>query len=476
MIGMLFILLAARLDLDSFEVYGTSLILAVALVMLVVRPLNVVVSSFSLRDRKFALSLREMAFLSWVAPRGIVSASMASLITLRLLDKENADPDAAFVEVFTYSVIIGTVVVQGFTAGLLARVLGVRAPDRDGWLIVGAHRLGRRVAAYIHNTLDVDVVLIDSNANAIETCHKRGLLAFCGDARDTRIEEEPEMLSVGNVLALTDNGDLNVLVCQSWAEVFGPQHCFRWGAAERPGSGNDHSGRKVWSSLPRPSRVSGELARSEAMLLVQGSDDTFEGSEQVVPLLATVDGRIVLSNGDSFNPPDGAPILELHREIDNLSQAVDPRLVFTIEETTIEAVMGAISSHLAAVLPFTDQETMLEQMSDPAMLRAASIGFEVAIPRARVEGLANPICAICRIPEGLDLGSAAPVRLMFALLTPLDDTECYLDLLSEISQVVAHRRTRNRLLHTASPVEIVEVVRSFKEGPLGAGIQTELSP
>ncbi len=71
--SVLFILLAADLSIASIVALGWNSVLAVLALMLVVRPINILVSTW---NRGF--SWQQQFFLSWVAPRGIVAASMAS--------------------------------------------------------------------------------------------------------------------------------------------------------------------------------------------------------------------------------------------------------------------------------------------------------------------------------------------------------------------------------------------------------------
>ncbi|MHC4991771.1 MAG: cation:proton antiporter, partial [Planctomycetota bacterium] len=160
LIATLFVLLAARLELDQFSEFGLRGLAAVLAVMFVVRPLCILACSWRL-----GLSPGEKAFLSWVAPRGIVAASMASLFAISL-EQRNVE-GARLVETFTYSVIIGTIIVQGLTAGPVARLLGVRRPEPTGWLMVGAHALSERLAAFVRDVAGRTAVLLDTNARAV---------------------------------------------------------------------------------------------------------------------------------------------------------------------------------------------------------------------------------------------------------------------------------------------------------------------
>ena len=106
LIGLLFVLLAARLDLDSFGAYSWELGIIVVVVMFVIRPANIFASTIG-----SGLTTREKLFLSWIAPRGIVAASMASLFALKLASSGDLKgiPDPIFLETFAYSVIAATV-------------------------------------------------------------------------------------------------------------------------------------------------------------------------------------------------------------------------------------------------------------------------------------------------------------------------------------------------------------------------------
>ncbi|MCP4155445.1 MAG: hypothetical protein GY757_47415, partial [bacterium] len=135
MIGLLFVLLAANLSLAKFVMYGIPLVFAALFVIFLIRPANIFLSTIN-----SSLPGNDKLFLSWIAPRGIVAASMASLFTLHL--HSAGHQNAEFLEAFTYTIIAGTIVIQGFSAKWVARLLKVLKTDPEGWLIVGAHKPG----------------------------------------------------------------------------------------------------------------------------------------------------------------------------------------------------------------------------------------------------------------------------------------------------------------------------------------------
>ena len=71
------------------------------------------------------LGWREKLMLSWLAPRGIVTASVGSLFALRL--EEAGVPGAGMLKGLVFLTILLTVGLQGATAPWLARRLGLNA-------------------------------------------------------------------------------------------------------------------------------------------------------------------------------------------------------------------------------------------------------------------------------------------------------------------------------------------------------------
>ena len=82
LISALFILLAARMDLNAITVLGWGPIWVIIILMLVARPLAVWIAAIGTD-----LSWQEKTFLGWVAPRGIVAAAVAALFAFKLEEK-----------------------------------------------------------------------------------------------------------------------------------------------------------------------------------------------------------------------------------------------------------------------------------------------------------------------------------------------------------------------------------------------------
>ena len=212
LISLLFIVLSARLELSSLAYITTGSLLFLGLLMLVVRPLAVVLSSLGTR-----LTWKEQAFLGWLAPRGIVAAAVASLFSFRLA--EYFPEDAAAMVPVVFLVIVGTVTVYGLTISPLARWLGLAQPDPQGVLFIGAHGWARNIANVIQEH-GFRVLMVDANPENIRSARKEGLSAQRANVLSEGVMDELDLSSIGRCLAVTSNDEVNSLAALHFAETF----------------------------------------------------------------------------------------------------------------------------------------------------------------------------------------------------------------------------------------------------------------
>jgi len=221
MVSILFILLAAKLDLQSIVDLGWRGILLLVVVIFVIRPLNVFASSLN-----SDLKNNEKLFLSWIAPRGIVAAAVASLFTTTLSQIPEFADQAPYLETLTFLVIGGTVFIQGGTAKWIGRILDVVQPEPRGFLFVGASAPARQLAKAI-KAVGFKVLMMDINRNNCRTAKREGLEAIHDDAIAPDTLEEISLDGIGNLIAITPNTEVNILACQQGAKVLGTEHVFR---------------------------------------------------------------------------------------------------------------------------------------------------------------------------------------------------------------------------------------------------------
>lgn len=209
-ISAVFILLAASLTVADLAGLGWRGVAIVVLIMLVVRPVRVFLSTWGSELRN-----NEKLFISMLGPRGIVAASVATFFALEL--ERMQVPEAQSLVALVFGVVLATVLIQGSAAGWLARKLKVMAQTT---IIVGADETGRLLAQGLGQSGEL-VSLVDTDpelcALAVDLPNVR---VFCADGTDT---EELRKAGAGDakcLVAATPSDKVNLLVCQVASSSF----------------------------------------------------------------------------------------------------------------------------------------------------------------------------------------------------------------------------------------------------------------
>ncbi len=240
LISSLFILLAARVRYEQLEGLTLGSFGFVAVLILVARPLSVLASTWG-----SDIPVRARLFLAWMAPRGIVAASVTALFALGLHDRT---PEAARLVPLVFLVIVGTVSVYGLTAGPLARRLGLAEKDPQGVLILGIHPFSLELGKVLRS-LDFTVLMVDSNYRKVSKARMENLPVWHGNILTDYAIEEMRLGGLGRFLALTPNDEANALAAQHLRDVFTRTGVYqlqpqsRSGGARDPGVSKDMGGR-----------------------------------------------------------------------------------------------------------------------------------------------------------------------------------------------------------------------------------------
>lgn len=202
-LSLVFVLLAASMDLAALGALGWRGPAVVLLLMAVIRPLAVALSTVGT-----GLSWRERAFIAWMGPRGIVAASMGSLMALELAawDVQGSEPLGPLVLL----TVIMTVSIEGGLAGWVAQRLRIM-PKK--YLIVGGDEIARKLATRLIEEGE-PVTLIDSDAENVRLAHAAGLQAIHADATEPGRLVQAGLGWCRALVAASPSDKANLLICQ----------------------------------------------------------------------------------------------------------------------------------------------------------------------------------------------------------------------------------------------------------------------
>ncbi|MCH3882034.1 MULTISPECIES: cation:proton antiporter [Tenacibaculum] len=220
LISMLFILLSANIDIqDLMLLYSWNTLILFAIVVFVIRPVAVFLSTHNSN-----LKFNEKLFISWVGPRGIVAAGIASLFGSKLI-KQGVE-GAEYITPLVFMIVLGTVLLNATTARLFAKMVGVFLKSSNAILIVGASGPARLIASYLKD-YGKRVVLIDSNKNYIDKAIKSNLEAFSVDIYGDNLADNIELNDVGYLLSMTGSEAVNEYAINNFSKDFGEHGAYR---------------------------------------------------------------------------------------------------------------------------------------------------------------------------------------------------------------------------------------------------------
>ncbi len=311
--GVLFIVLAGRVEWSDIQSVGWEVLLFVAVLVLVARPLSTFVSTWG-----SSLEPRESALIAWMAPRGIVAAAVASIFAVELTEGENPIEGAELLTPVTFVVIVATVAIYGLSAGWLARGLGLVHSGPTRLLIAGSHGWGRSIAAELRRH-GIPVKMWATRPENEQLALQAKLDVRGGDLlQDRPVEGEEADIAV----LMTDNSEFNGLAALHLREHVRPNNIFQL-ASKTAGSqrapvafdpGMTFDRLDGWFS-------SGATIKSQ---YVEDEDEYAAGPDDV-PLFVVTPGRavrVVTRRGEVDAKP-GQVVIALERAVTSAAPGVE---------------------------------------------------------------------------------------------------------------------------------------------------------
>ena len=358
----LFVVLGARVELDSLPANLLPALVLVVVLTVIARPIAVWTSTIGA-----GLQLAHRAMLAVVAPRGIVAAAVASLFALRLEEHGTAFADLVPA---TFLVIGGTVVLAGVLAPIAAPRLDVARSEPTGialvgsepWLLDAAHHLAR---------LGATVLVVTPEGADPEAERPLGVDVYDGRLSDEALLDRLDEDGIGIALVASRNQELNQYALIRMVEGLGRDRVYLLPAREtehRGGSYEDESrgsGAAFWARTP----FGTDLHQTAiAVALDMGAEVTSYDSwvtleHRDLPLvLFTIDasGAVRIHSQPSVQPERGARVIALElptpdptRELSNRTREVGE------QNTALERKNGSGGD----AEPAADEHVSAEQLS-----------------------------------------------------------------------------------------------------------------
>lgn len=327
LISGLFILLAARIDLTSLTSLGMGPVWVILTLILVARPVSVWLAAIGTD-----LSWQEKAFLSWVAPRGIVAAAVSALFAFKLEEAGYADASALVPLVFL--VIVVTVILQSLSSSALATLLKVREAANNGILFIGANAVARQIAKALA-AKDIPVVLTDTSWENVRAARMDNLRVYYGNPVSEHAENNLDLTGIGNTVAMSPYRQLNTVATYHYLDLMGTDHVFGLSEGEQDARASHQSAEKYvrtrsqFDASVTYAKLASLLSRGATVKVTQLSvefgyqDYLAQNGSRVTPLFAISPQRKVVPLGGegSVIPAENWEVLSLVKPLDSADES-----------------------------------------------------------------------------------------------------------------------------------------------------------
>ncbi|MFC1752081.1 cation:proton antiporter [Thermoproteota archaeon] len=220
LLSSIFVILGARLTIQDLSAYfNFKTLLFLIIVIFLARPFSVFIATM-----RSKLGFKEKILLSWMYPRGIVAAAMASHFAIQL---SNTGYEFAHqLSPVTFIVIIVTVTLYSLTLKPLAFLLNLVKQTHKGLLIIGAGQWVQHLAEILTQQ-QVDVLIVDTSRTDIIDAKSKGLNAITGSIASQKIREVVSAGKFDSLLALTPSDELNLLTAMIYENILDPKRVYR---------------------------------------------------------------------------------------------------------------------------------------------------------------------------------------------------------------------------------------------------------
>jgi NhaP-type Na+/H+ or K+/H+ antiporter len=316
-VGGLFVVLAGRVTPAQLWAVLPQALVFLALLVLVVRPVSILLGL-----RRTRVTREERTLLAFMAPRGIVAASITSIFALDLThaaeraatkasqasgaavasytsqahELERLAGEAQEMVPLVFIVIVCTVTIYGFGVGRLAERLHLASTSPQGVLFAGATPWAVQAARRL-DELGVQTLIVAREYLDLSRARLAGLNTVTANILSEFAVQDMDLSGIGTLLAATRDDEHNATATREFARVLGRAHVFQLRRSEqrdgRVSTRKDAAGHLTGRAAfvpPLSHRELQERVRSGMEVRRTRLTDEFTLSD----LRSTYDGQLVL--------------------------------------------------------------------------------------------------------------------------------------------------------------------------------------
>lgn len=344
LVGVLFVMLAGRIAPDAVAAIAPQGLIFVAILVLIVRPVSILIGLWGT-----PVTRQERTLLSFMAPRGIVAAAIASIFGLEFLHAAERTAQAAaqasgdeadalqaradsLMDLATqaeslvplvFFVIVCTVAIYGLGVGRLAERLGLATGSPQGVVFVGGAPWMVE-AAKVLDEEKVTTTLVSSDYAKLAGARQAGLRTVTANILSDYAVKDMELPGIKSLIAGTSDDEVNATAAREFAHVLGRANVYQLARTDE-----GHGGPTRTKAAPhlsarhcfQPARTHDELnelietgfTMKRTKLTKEFTLDDFRArrGEDAVLMFTLNGGDVTVLTSESAVPQDGVTLVSL---------------------------------------------------------------------------------------------------------------------------------------------------------------------
>lgn len=175
--------------------------------------------------------------------------------------------------------------------------------------------------------------------------------------------------------------------------------------------------------------------------------------------VAVVVGAIVSS---MISGPLMGRLLRRILKVDWLAYLPVDHIIHQLPSTSRDDAIATLCKKAATLDTALDTESLTQAVINRELEMTTALENGIAVPHARLAGLQRPVLLCARTKEGIEWNAldGQPVRMIFLVLTPQDDSNSQLQILRGIAEALLAPEVRQRFLSERDAAGLLETLRN----------------
>jgi len=135
-------------------------------------------------------------------------------------------------------------------------------------------------------------------------------------------------------------------------------------------------------------------------------------------------------------------------------------IIINLEAADKTELLTQMAKYLSSLYDLANPALIIQKIIDREAEMSTGIGFGIAIPHARIEGIDRVFMIAARSVKGIEFDAIdeQPVHLIFMMLSPANASNQYTQILSSLSRIMSYEDVRQSLITTDVAEDFLTII------------------